>query len=582
MGRLAEKIDKRRKNYHAFKEDVDSYFTARIIVSDMQDWERMIAFLNPNQAMAYGITVHSKVSIIRLDWEEIVADVAFSNRVTIWTIAASAELAKRYKINNLEMVGVCLTEWASITTNAIRKKMKWEPITYEETYSIIKDISENKLDETMMTYYVASSYFYPTSDEETYQTAKAMAECGSMFKYPKWEIIADKHCIGWVPGNETTMALIPLIASLWIKIPKNFSKSITSPAATWECVNVLMNINFDKEGIEELVKKVNCCLVRGWGLDLAPADDKLIKVQYPLSMQSKAKVVSSIMAKKYAMWVTHSLIDIPVWPTAKVTSMEEAKDWKQRFEIVGKKLWMKMSVQITQANEVIWNWVWAVLQVREVLRILQQHPDRPKDLEDKIIFLGGKLIENIWLVTGKSAMNLARHQLETGAAWNKMKEIIAAQWGNPDIDSESLELWKFTYDVVAEKAWKITWMDLHDVNAVCRRLGCPIIDQAWMYIYKKTWSSVKKGDVIATLYAQDEINLNAWIKAIKEKNPFQISSDTLSNVANKWWKILKTLSKVGQMNVEDLILRKNKEEEKKEKPKKDITPKKTKKWETTK
>lgn len=71
---------------------------------------------------------------------------------------------------------------------------------------------------------------------------------------------------------------------------------------------------------------------------MAPADDKLIKVQYPLSMHSRAKVVSSIMAKKYAMGVTHSLIDIPVGPTAKVTTMEEAKDWKQKFEYVGKKL----------------------------------------------------------------------------------------------------------------------------------------------------------------------------------------------------------------------------------------------------
>jgi putative thymidine phosphorylase len=58
------------------------------------------------------------------------------------------------------------------------------------------------------------------------------------------------------------MILIPLIASLGIKIPKNFSKSITSPAATGECVNVLMNINFNKEGIEKLVKDQNCCLVR--------------------------------------------------------------------------------------------------------------------------------------------------------------------------------------------------------------------------------------------------------------------------------------------------------------------------------
>ncbi|MDR0282065.1 MAG: hypothetical protein LBI53_01735 [Candidatus Peribacteria bacterium] len=82
-----------------------------------------------------------------------------------------------------------------------------------------------------------------------------------MFTYPKGEIIADKHCIGGVPGNETTMILIPIIASLGIKIPKNFSKAITSPAATGECVNVLMDINFNKEGIEKLVKENKCCLV---------------------------------------------------------------------------------------------------------------------------------------------------------------------------------------------------------------------------------------------------------------------------------------------------------------------------------
>jgi AMP phosphorylase len=98
------------------------------------------------------------------------------------------------------------------------------------------------------------------------------------------------------------MIAIPILASLGVRMPKNFSKAITSPAATWECVNVLMDINFDKAWIEKLIEENNCCLVWGWGLDLAPADDKLIKVQYPLSMQSRAKVVSSIMAKKYAMW----------------------------------------------------------------------------------------------------------------------------------------------------------------------------------------------------------------------------------------------------------------------------------------
>lgn len=519
MWRLARRFDKWRKNYHSFREDEDSYYTARLIISDMEDGERMIAFLNPKQALAYGITVHDKVSIIRLDWKEIVADVSFSSRVIVWTVAVSDELAKRYNLKNLEMVGVSLTEWASVTTTAIRKKMRWEPTSYEETYSIIKDISENKLDDVMMTYYVASSFFYPTTDEEMYQTAKAMAECWVMFKYPKWEIVADKHCIGWVPGNETTMIMIPLLASLWIKMPKNFSKAITSPAATGECVNVLMDINFDKAWIEKLIEENNCCLVWWWSLDLAPADDKLIKVQYPLSMQSRAKVVSSIMAKKYAMWVTHSVIDIPVWPTAKVTTMKEARDWKKKFEYVGKKLWMKMNVQITKANEVIGNGVWAVLQVREVLRVLQQHAKRPLDLENKAILLSSKIIQIAGLAKGKKAEALARKQLESWAARKMMQQIIKAQNGeNPNIQSEDLKPWIFTKEILAEKDWKVKKIDLHNVNHIARRLGCPAIDEAGLYLSKKLGDKVKKWDVLFTMYATAQNKIDLALEQNKE-NP---------------------------------------------------------------
>ncbi len=332
------KQKKLRKNFTPFKEVLESYYPAKVQLLDIKDGERLIALLNPKQALAFGINLHNKVQLTKENGEHIVADVSLSDAVAEGRVAVYADIPEKLSLENNELVAVSLAESSSASYEAIRKKMRGETISYDEMFAIIKDISENKLDDTMMTYYVASSFFYPTTDEEMYQTAKAMAECGVMFKYPKGEIIADKHCIGGVPGNETTMILIPLIASLGIKIPKNFSKSITSPAATGECVNVLMNINFNKEGIENLVEKLNCCLVRGGSLDLAPADDKLIKVQYPLSMQSRAKVVSSIMAKKYAMGITHSLIDIPVGPTAKVSTMEEAKDWKKKFEYVGKKL----------------------------------------------------------------------------------------------------------------------------------------------------------------------------------------------------------------------------------------------------
>ena len=516
------KQKKLKKNFTPFKEVTESYYSAKVQLLDIKDGERLIVLLNPKQAMAFGINLNNKVQLTKANGEYIVADVSLSEAVLEGSVAICADISEKLNFENNELVAVSLAESSSTSYEAIRKKMKGETISYDEMFAIIKDISENKLDDTMMTYYVASSFFYPTTDEEMYQTAKAMAECGVMFKYPKGEIIADKHCIGGVPWNETTMILIPLIASLGIKIPKNFSKSITSPAATGECVNVLMNINFNKEGIEKLVKDQNCCLVRWGGLDLAPADDKLIKVQYPLSMQSRAKVVSSIMAKKYAMGVTHSLIDIPVGPTAKVSSMKEAKDWKKKFEYVGKKLWMKMSVQITEANEVIGNGVGAVMQVREVLRILQQHPERAADLENKVIFLASKIIEEVGLAKGKEAVKLATHQLVSWAAWEKMQAIIQAQGGNPEVNSEALPLGKHTFDIIAEKDWVLKMIDLHDINAVCRKLGCPVIDQAGLYLYKKTGDKIKKGEVICKLYAQDEVKLKHGIERWKEISPLHI------------------------------------------------------------
>ncbi|MBO4203584.1 hypothetical protein J5893_01995 [bacterium] len=135
---------------------------------------------------------------------------------------------------------------------------------------------------------------------------------------------------------------------------------------------------------------------------------------------------------------------------------------------------MKMSVQITPAMEVIGNGVGAVLQVREVLRVLQQHPSRPQDLETKALFLAAKLIELVGLVKGvnkhKKALALAKEQLTSGKARAMMQKIITAQHGNPNIDSEHLKLGTHTFNVVAQQDGKVQVIDLHNVNQIARRL----------------------------------------------------------------------------------------------------------------
>jgi thymidine phosphorylase len=183
---------------------------------------------------------------------------------------------------------------------------------------------------------------------------------------------------------------------------------------------------------------------------------------------------------------------------------------------------MKMSVQITPAMEVIGAGVGAVLQVREVLRVLQQHELRPLDLENKALHLASKLIELVGMAKGKKASELAEKQLRSGEARKMMQKIIKAQKGNPDIHSEGLTLGSQTFDVVASQSGKVKVIDLHNVNQIARRLGCPIVDQAGMYLHKKLGDKVEKGEVLYTMYANDKPKIELAKEQEKLKPAFTI------------------------------------------------------------
>lgn len=502
------------------KKQIKDIFTAKTKIIDIHEGGDLIVLLNEQDAWAYGITSMDKVSIMYGD-RDFVFDVDLSDTfVQRGEIGIYEDIKEKYKIQDNQLVTISFTKNSSESLDALKKWLTGKRLNQKEILAIMKDISNNRFTDILTTYFSAMGFFFPSKDEDLYRMAKAMAESGEMLHFPG--VVADKHCMGGVPGNETTMIIIPILASLWIKMPKTFSKAITTPAATGECVSVLMDISFSKKEIENLIKKNNCCLVRGGGLDLAPADEKLIKVAYPLSMQSYSRTIVSIMAKKYAMGINHSLIDIPVGPTAKVPDMKMANVLKKKYEYVGKKLGMKVHVEITDALQPIGAGIGAVLQVREVLRVLQQHKKRPMDLEKKAVFLASKIIELVGMAKGKDAEKLAYGQIISGSAWAMMQKIIAAQHGDPKVKSEWLKLAKISNDIVAEKNGKVKNIDMKAVNIATRTLGAPLDLQAGLYLHKKLGDTVKKGEVIYTIYANDEGKITLTKELLAQKKMYEI------------------------------------------------------------
>jgi len=495
--------------------------------------------LNEEEAWIHEIRAIDHVGIL-YQWlnglEEVVVDVDLTqDLVEFGEVWVFQDVYEKYDIHEWNLIGISPIHRHPLSVQAVRKRLFGKKLTEKEITALVHDMADNKISDTLVTYYAACSFFYKSRREELYYTAKASAEYGNVMRFGG--VNAVKYCIGGVPGNETTMIMAPIVASLGVNFPKSFSKAITSPTATGECVETLMEIEFTPTQIKKIVKKTWACLAWGKNLGLAPANDRIIKVAYPISMEAYSKMVVSIAAKIFAGGANFCLIDIPVGPTAKIKDKKTAERIKGHFEYIGRRLGMKTKVVITDGKQPIGKWIWSVLQVREVLEILQQTSNRSLELEKKSIFLAAELLRLTGKYRWKNAEKVVREQLESGKAWEKMQEIIKIQAPSTNVFDVSLsdphvplfegEAWNVTpdkmvlaackKDVLVSKSGEIVSLDMRFLTDVARTLGCPLDKQAGIFLEKRLWNNVKKWNVLFTLYASDEEKIGLAEKMLEER-----------------------------------------------------------------
>lgn len=393
----------------------------------------------------------------------------------------------------------------------IREKLDGKVLSKQKIDVIVNDIVHDNLSDIEMTYFVSACYINGLNNEETANLTKSIVEHGNRISLEK-RIIADKHCIGGVPGNRTTMVVIPIIAAAGITIPKTSSRAITSPSGTADTMETMCNVTNDAKKLQKILEKVGAFITWGGGVDLAAADDRLIRVRHPMSLDPKGMLLASIMAKKYAVGATHVLIDIPYGPQVKTSTIASAMELKKDFQRLGKMLGMKVEVVATRGDAPIGRGIGPVLEAIDVMSVLENKPDAPKDLLKKSIYMAGELLE----LCGKSkkgeGKKLATKLIESGAALKKMNEIIDAQ-GRKKMPP----LGKLTYLVVAEKSGKITGVDNKLISHVARVAGAPKNPGAGIAIEKNLGDKVKKGDLLYTIYAENKQRLSNAIIESKTK-----------------------------------------------------------------
>ncbi len=397
----------------------------------------------------------------------------------------------------------------------IRDKLFGKELNYTELYHITDDITHDRLTDIEKTYFVAASFTHGLSVKEIIALTKAMVQTGKRLKFSG--ITLDKHCIGGVPGNRTTMIVIPIIAAAGYTIPKTSSRAITSPAGTADTMECLAKVEMPEAKIRQVVKKTGACIVHGGSINLAPADDKIIEVEHPLSIDAEGQLLASVMAKKHSVSANHVLIDIPMGKSTKARNIKEANHLKKMFELIGKKLGMNVKVAITDGSHPIGNGIGPLLEAEDVMAVLRNDPLAPVDLKEKSLMLAGLLLEMVSKCRKGEGLKKAREILENRKALAKMNEIIAAQG-----KQQKLELGKYRYPLHSRKSGKIVEIDNDVIAKIARVAGTPDDKGAGLYLSKKINEKVKKGDLLYTVYAESEFKLGLVKEYLQHGNGYRV------------------------------------------------------------
>ena len=273
----------------------------------------------------------------------------------------------------------------------MRGKIHGATLTLAELTDVVEDLVSHAYSDMEVAAFLIDCASFMTADE-TVALTQAMIASGSRLAWNR-PMVTDKHCIGGIPGNRTTLIVAPIVAAHGLLFPKTSSRAITSPAGTADTMEVLARVDLNEEEMRAVVERCGACIVWGGRVGLAPADDVLISVERPFGVDTPEQMVASILSKKVAAGSTHLVIDLPVGPSAKMRNTNEALRLRKLFEFVGGRLGLTLDTVISDGSQPIGRGVGPMLEARDVRAVLENAPDAPADLKKKSLMLAGRILE---------------------------------------------------------------------------------------------------------------------------------------------------------------------------------------------
>ncbi len=404
----------------------------------------------------------------------------------------------------------------------VEKKRKGNEFTAEEIRFIVESILDEEMPPFQQAALLMAIYFQNMSAQETSALAEEMMLSGEvvdMNNIPRPKI--DKYSTGGV-GDKTSLVLGPLAAASGVIMPtmngadedygiRNLTKLSSIPGFSPDA---------DLTEFKDQLKKVGCCMVEKHP-EIAPVDDILYDLrQKTATVPSIPLITGSALSRKLAAGAEGLVVDVKWGKGAFIDDLEQAKLLARSITRVGRSMKRRCVALVTDMNQPLGSAVGTSLEIKEAIDLLKG--EGPEDLKLLVQKLGMEIVRLAGVAGSTlSAKQTVQRHLEDGSAFEKFKEMVVAQGGNPDYldNPEKFKTAKHVKKLPAPKRGYVHAIDTGliawGVKVLSTMKSGKIDHSVGVTEVKKIGTQVKQGEPLMMIHYNDEGRLEEALEYLK-------------------------------------------------------------------
>ncbi len=418
----------------------------------------------------------------------------------------------------------------------IAKKRDGGTLTKEEIDFFVRGFTDGSIPDYQASAMTMAIYLRGMTPVETAQLTLAMAHSGDVVDLSAIEgVKVDKHSTGGV-GDKTTLIAAPIAAACGVRLAKMSGRGLGHTGGTLDKLESIpgCTVSLSQEAFFRQVRKIGLAVVGQTG-NLVPADKKLYALRdVTATVSSIPLIASSIMSKKLASGADCILLDVKTGSGAFMKTLDDSIALAKAMVDIGEHNGRRTAALITDMDTPLGRNIGNSLEVMEAVETLKGNG--PSDLTEVCLALAANLLMLAGKGEAEQCRAMAEKALRNGEAYQKLRAMVAAQGGDAAVldDTSKFAPAACSLDVLSGYDGYLAATDAEGIGAAAVLLGAgretkeSAIDYAaGIRLFKKPGDPVRRGDVLAKLYAADMEKCKAGEERLRAALAFSKEAPTL-------------------------------------------------------